>query len=161
MITIYDPRFQRASFVRSVIRGSTAECHISGNDRPTFSTQQVAPRGQHMAAMARNPSGMMVELTASRSAHGDEVYPSRTRSTSCTSRKPSRRSLEEGRSAEPEPASGRASKLWLHTARVVDICYCGYRDPDGPAWKGRGGFLWTSPDPDHSTVIREGKGVKR
>ena len=47
--------------------------------------------------MARNPSGMMVELTASRPAHGDKVYPSRTRSTSYTSRKPSRRSLEEGR----------------------------------------------------------------
>ena len=50
-----------------------------------------------MAAMARNPSGMMVELTASRPAHGDKVYPSRTRSTSYTSRKASRRSLEEGR----------------------------------------------------------------
>ena len=47
-----------------------------------------------MAAMARNPSGMMVELTASRPAHGDKVYLSRTRSTSCTSRKASRRSLD-------------------------------------------------------------------
>ena len=52
-----------------------------------------------MAAMARNPSGMMVELTASRPAHGDKVYLSRTRSTSCTSRKVSlsENGLEEGR----------------------------------------------------------------
>ena len=30
---------------------------------------------------------------------------------------------EASRRAEPEPASGRASKLWLRTARIVDIGY--------------------------------------
>ena len=91
-----------------------------------------------MAAMARNPSGMMVELTASRPAHGDKVYLSRTRSTSCTSRKASRG--EASRRAEPEPASGRASKLWLPTARVVDIGYCGYSEPFGGAGEGHTGL---------------------
>ena len=42
---------------------------------------------------------------------------------------------EASRRAEPEaePASGRASKLWLPTARVVDIGYCGYSEPFGGA----------------------------
>ena len=68
-----------------------------------------------MAAMARNPSGMMVELTASRPAHGDKVYLSRTRSTSCTSRKASRRSLEEGRTGARIRA--RVETMELRTAR--------------------------------------------
>ena len=47
---------------------------------------------------------------------------------------------EASRRAEPEPASGRASKLWLPTARVVDIGYCGYGEPLGSAGEGHTGF---------------------
>ena len=43
---------------------------------------------------------------------------------------------EASRRAEPEPASGRASKLWLPTARVVDIGYGGYSEPFGGAGEG-------------------------
>ena len=39
-----------------------------------------------------------------------------------------------------EPASGRASKLWLRTARVVDIGYYGYGEPLGSAGEGHTGF---------------------
>ena len=48
--------------------------------------------------------------------------------------------LEASRRAEPEPASGRASKLWLPTARVVDIGYCGYSEPFGGAGEGHTGL---------------------
>ena len=47
---------------------------------------------------------------------------------------------EASRRAEPEPASGRASKLWLPTARVVDIGYCGYSEPFGGAGEGHTGL---------------------
>ena len=69
----------------------------------------------------------------------------------CTSRKASRRSLEEG---EPEPASGRASKLWLPTARVVDIRYCGYSEPFGGAGDGHTGLRLglASPRPAYTLV---------
>lgn len=60
---------------------------------------------------------------------------------------------EASRRAEPEPASGRASKLWLPTARVVDIGYCGYSEPFCGAGDGHTGFLWTSPDPDVGTEL--------
>ena len=73
-----------------------------------------------MAAMARNPSGMMVELTASRPAHGDKVYLSRTRSTSYTSRKASRtvtrRSLD--RISGEEKAKG-VKLSYLHPGCVL------------------------------------------
>ena len=69
--------------------------------------------------------------------------------------------LPASRRAEPEPSSGRASKLWLRTARVVDIGYYLYREPFGGAGKGHKGFLGTSPDPIHFRVNRVGKGLKR
>ena len=47
---------------------------------------------------------------------------------------------EASRRAEAEPASGRASKLWLPTARVVDIGYCGYSEPFGGAGEGHTGL---------------------
>ena len=47
---------------------------------------------------------------------------------------------EASRRAEPEPASGRASKLWLEPAIVVDICYYGYGEPLGSAGEGHTGF---------------------
>ena len=47
---------------------------------------------------------------------------------------------EASRRAEPETASGRASKLWLRTARVVDICYCGYSEVFGGAGEGHTGL---------------------
>ena len=49
---------------------------------------------------------------------------------------------EASRRAEPEaePASGRASKIWLRTARVVDIGYCGYSEPFGGAGEGHTGL---------------------
>ena len=101
-----------------------------------------------MAAMARNPSGMMVELTASRPAHGDKVYLSRTRSTSCTSRKASRRSLEEGRTGARIRAHVETLAS-LPTARVVDIGYCGYSEPFGGAGEGHTGLRLGLASPYH------------
>ena len=59
-----------------------------------------------------------------------EMDPGRFRRRSCGQHHaPLVRPLgEASRRAEPEPASGRASKLWLPTARVVDIGYCGYSE---------------------------------
>jgi len=67
---------------------------------------------------------------------------------------------EASRRAEPEPASGRASKLWLPTARVVDIGYCGYGEPLGSAGEGHTGFRRDLARPWSRYRDQGGKGVK-
>ena len=74
--------------------------------------------------------------TAATIAHGAIVTVIRC-SRRCSVGVPRRRRAEP---AEPEPASGRASKLWLPTARVVDIGYCGYGESLGSAGEGHTGF---------------------
>ena len=71
---------------------------------------------------------------------------------------------EASRRAEPEPASGRASKLWLPTARVVDIGYCGYSEPFGGAGEGHTGLRLGLASPYqriYAGSVAVGKGIKR
>ena len=72
---------------------------------------------------------------------------------------------EASRRAEPEPASGRASKPWLPTARVVDIGYCGYSEPFGGAGEGhtglRLGLAGASLIPIPTSRNSVGKGLRK